>query len=1545
MWTPKYYDGIKAAQRVTRAAPKDALAPFDLDTLGADSLSRRIKLWLTELLLPPVLFLFREFWPVARIGRFVVVTRYRDVCDVLARFDEFEVPFELEMKELAGGDNFVLGMDGEPHDEQSRIIRSVIGETREAADDQRLMRACLTRSDAKLVSDLSARFARALIRTSGGRIDVMKDYITRVATETCVRYFGLTVEDPDAFAEWAMSISSLLFGDPFGDPATRTLALNGSARIRNVIDQSILDNQMSGDTVLGRLVALKGKDATLTNGRIRAIMVGLLTGFIPTNTLGAGKILQELLRRPDAMSEAMRLARSARKLDEANRDNPQFENPHKAALQKILFEALRLNPPLTPGQWRYAKAPARIGNKQVPENSVIMVTTMSALRDRRRPGLDESGEFRNGRDPVFADLAFGGGPHECLGKHLAMAQITEVFVLLFSQTNLGPSKDSWGSRIRWTGPFPRRFDMSFDPETAPSTQAMVTICAPLAVGKDEILSQKAAEIQRQIAELRNPAGDAMRKLLDATGIVHFASLSLIEAGDAKEPAPHLLLELNVDGSREAGIQAIADADAPHGTLHSIFQNTPKGKAGLANILSAYVIELQTHPWGAIGLNFNGTPEFPVADIEMQDELAKFARRALNFYMSFHSGIGNRAMQALRFVRMFMHHPDSYKRVLLEPAQQQELQEMADAARRLEDFLIVPSRRRLAISEWKDCTRKEAFYKFLKSWDYLRLVLPVIAVAVLFGIAIFLATAAGAAMPLGLAGRITLALIGGPAAALILLALLVAGFLALLRYHEIRDIPDDENPNLEDVRRIASVENPRGFAQNHFMAVTALKSGWFRKLTMALSLWGIKQMVLYYFRPGFVLNMGTIHYAKWFRIPGRDKLVFQANYDGSWESYLEDFVMKAHQGQTAAWCNGVGFPRTKFLINEGAEDGDRFKRWVRRQQVLAPFWYSRYSHLTTDQIRTNALIHSGLARASTDTAARAWLDCFGSIPRPDYAIETDEVQSLVFRGQRYLPCATYALLQLPGTRQARVKWLEALEPGGIAPHAGGTLQQTDQYCAITFGDHPYSTDPEFRNMATFVAFSAAGLLKLGLADPTKHDGLGSFPNTFNLGMANRGRSLGDFGDAASTKWRWADTSDIAGDEGDGRKPPAVDAVLLIYADTRDACELALKKHLALLGADALVHAIPVEPPTDGLRYDKEGRAAIKALPDEDAKAEQGTARSKRDADAVSYEHFGFRDGISQPIIRGTQRFSKGAQEHDIVEPGEFILGYRNNQGYYPPTATVRAESDVRGHLPTVLADIPSRFPTFDGENTAARDFGRNGSFLVVRQLAQDVPEFMKFLDQASKTLGDEYGGLAGAVGAPITAQWLAAKMMGRWPDGTPLVDRPGASREENPRKHPQADNNFLFGADDPQGLHCPFGAHIRRANPRDSMQPDDPSQLSITNRHRLLRRGRPYQYKPEGSDKPEKGLLFTCLCADLDRQYEFVQQTWVQSPSFHGLRDEPDPVVASPDPETPRVFTIPTSSGPVRVRDMKSFVTVRAGGYFFLPSRSAIQHLVDINRVE
>jgi len=306
-----------------------------------------------------------------------------------------------------------------------------------------------------------------------------------------------------------------------------------------------------------------------------------------------------------------------------------------------------------------------------------------------------------------------------------------------------------------------------------------------------------------------------------------------------------------------------------------------------------------------------------------------------------------------------------------------------------------------------------------------------------------------------------------------------------------------------------------------------------------------------------------------------------------------------------------------------------------------------------------------------------------------------------------------LIRLPDDTRAQHDWLAELVQDGGSPHHGGPPHDGGSaghdedpehrtQCGITFGDHPFSTDPKLRNLATFVAFSAAGLEKLGLANADKRDGLATFPGTFNLGMANRSRSLGDFGNSASAKWRWADA---ACERQDGPGPAIADAILLIYGKDEKQCNDALSRHAQALGGEQfIIHRIDTQPAADRIIYDPEP-----AIP--------ASAAGAKRREPVEYEHFGFHDGISQPVIRGTQRFSQGVHERDIVEPGEFILGYRNNQGYYPPTATVRAESDPRPRLPTVLADIPSRFPSFEGSNTAVRDFGRNGSFLVVRQLAR------------------------------------------------------------------------------------------------------------------------------------------------------------------------------------------------------------------------------------
>src|SRR5262249_31676611 len=131
--------------------------------------------------------------------------------------------------------------------------------------------------------------------------------------------------------------------------------------------------------------------------------------------------------------------------------------------------------------------------------------------------------------------------------------------------------------------------------------------------------------------------------------------------------------------------------------------------------------------------------------------------------------------------------------------------------------------------------------------------------------------------------------------------------------------------------------------------------------------------------------------------------------------------------------------------------------------------------------------------------------------------------------------------------------------------------------------------------------------------------------------------------------------------------------------------------------------------------------------------------------------------------------------------------------------------------------------------------------------------------------------------------LAAKMIGRWESGAPLVLNEH-SDPDNGVPQPIVENNFQYAEQDPAGFRCPVGAHIRRASPRDALPPDRRVALDSANRHRLLRRGRSYgDYIGEGfaarfvDDGKRRGLHFMCLNADLERQFEFVQQTWLNNP--------------------------------------------------------------------
>jgi Dyp-type peroxidase family len=1490
-WTLKYFDKITAAQASDKDEETSAEGAFDFNDLGPgrlwSPLGRHLWLWGVRV----VFAFFRTCWPNPKFGRLVIVTRDKDVRDVLCKPLSFSVPYGREMLELGGGESiFVLGLEGKKQEDQHELIRRVIHDT-----------------DKKWLIQRSREIADTLLDASEGRIDVMKDLITRVAAETCVEYFGLSVDDPDAFAEWSMAISALLFADPFGKVETHRLGVAGAARVRSVIDAAltrIKANRLSGNppqpieglgtTILERLV-----DTRTSDSEIRAIMVGMITGFIPTTTLAAGNIVEELMRTRDGLNKAIAAAKGARD-DEAARER----------LRSLLFEAARLNPALNPGQWRYACQEDTAGTgwraRRIPQGSILLVATASAMRDR---------------DPPSYELVFGSGVHACLGRALAMAQITEIFAALFAREEVRVSRRKPGSIFRASifrvGVFPRRLDMQFNPASGHRTQGMVTVLAPLGADADLDAWRKkiaplgdpikrddaAVKLDDPVAEAGDPDTPALSELQTAlmkTGVIHFASLNVIDLGEPGAPDPYLLLELNGDGDNKSLIGAVAQhAEA---TLLPLFGSAAMGDKipgaaregqSLGKLLEASALNLRARPWGTTGLCFYGLPGQSATSIERQTDLVKFCRDAIDFFVSFHAGAGSRAAIVLQFVRRLIRNDSGLQKMAAGNPK------MADLLRRGLEFredLVIPSRQEPETIAWTEPpSRINAILSSPTLWPvYAWLAVTALIVSILcfywFGFSPSFAWADCVMTT----GRCLIALVAGCIGTVSLVAVIVGGFAARLKLADKRDRPEDFEPDLAKVREISKRENSSGFAQNHFLSVSPLKPGAFRKFTLGIALWGIELLVTRGFRPGFILNMGTIHFARWFRPPGSERLVFLSNYDGSWESYLEDFVTKAHYGQSAAWSNAIGFPRTQWLVQGGAEDGDRFKRWVRRQQQPTQFWFNRFPRLTAEQMRNNAVICWELARASTDSQARAWLSYFGSMPKTDAEVETEEAQAIMFRGFKRLPFMKFVAIRLPDDCSACTEWLGSLVSGSIF---GPNL------LAITFGDRPLSGDEE--RSATCIAFTASGLSHLGLPQADQENTLATFPTVFNLGMSSRQRILGDGGKSAPSEWRWSD----AGEQN------VVHAVLLLYAKTKDACDTLFKEHCAKLRkadsplGDCSVFELDTQPTPKG----------------------------------IDYEHFGFRDGISQPVIRGTQRVARGVQPRDIVEPGELLLGYKSNQGYYPPTPVVPREYDTKNRLGSVPVSAKSRFSAFQDLRPQVRDFGRNGSFLAIRQFEQHVDAFDAYGERCAKELQDNVMGLADFVGGAITRDWVQAKMMGRWHDGTPLIDRPIAKTEDAKKAEccnaddEEPDNDLDFGVDDPQGLFCPFGAHIRRVNPRGSLAPGDHSELTITNRHRILRRGRAYQ---RGN---EKGLLFIGLCADLERQFEFIQQSWLGAPGFAGLTNEPDPIVAVKPACSPTRFTIPTSAGALSLPGDENFVTVHGGGYFFLPSRSALMFLADLNQ--
>jgi deferrochelatase/peroxidase EfeB len=436
----------------------------------------------------------------------------------------------------------------------------------------------------------------------------------------------------------------------------------------------------------------------------------------------------------------------------------------------------------------------------------------------------------------------------------------------------------------------------------------------------------------------------------------------------------------------------------------------------------------------------------------------------------------------------------------------------------------------------------------------------------------------------------------------------------------------------------------------------------------------------------------------------------------------------------------------------------------------------------------------------------------------------------------------------------------------------------------------------------VAFTREGLEALAVPAAI----IRGFSAEFVSGLASeesRSRRLGDVGASAPSDWQWG---------GPGRVPHVL---VLLYAEPGR-----------------------LESWTRTVTRDPWG-AAFQVLP------------SPPPAPLDDVEPFGFVDGISQPVLDWARRRTVDGRDlleyGNILSLGEVLLGYPNEYGKYTDRPLIDRHDALGAGLPPA-EDVPVRW-----------DLGRNGSYLVVRQLRQDVRGFWQFLHR--QTNGDQRA-----------RRVLAEAMVGRTITGEPLValaTHPIAGVDAQVPDEVRY-NQFTFDSDR-FGTRCPLGAHIRRANPRNADLPGGPAGfirrlvrtlgfgrqsiredvLASTRFHRILRRGREYglplsaeeALRAGGPNDGERGLYFIGLNANIARQFEFVQSAWMMGTKFDGLTEESDPLVGArePIPGCPVTNTFSLAQpGGVRRRltGLPQFVTVRGGAYFFLPGLRALRYL-------
>ncbi|MDA4845434.1 hypothetical protein [Hoeflea poritis] len=430
----------------------------------------------------------------------------------------------------------------------------------------------------------------------------------------------------------------------------------------------------------------------------------------------------------------------------------------------------------------------------------------------------------------------------------------------------------------------------------------------------------------------------------------------------------------------------------------------------------------------------------------------------------------------------------------------------------------------------------------------------------------------------------------------------------------------------------------------------------------------------------------------------------------------------------------------------------------------------------------------------------------------------------------------------------------------------------------------------------IAFTFPGLEKLNIDANT----LRSFPDVFKEGMAARAKRLGDTGASAPENWDGElglknvhgyftggfQVGDVIGggkwDMGPEESWEALRRDIDDFNHRNGERGKALRTMLGGLFRFLGMEIVHIELGQDPYSVEN-GRAVTSGY---------------------RKEHFGFRDGISQPFVdmKLGKPMPGGATPGPNgtwapVAPGEIYLGFPDEDGNY------------------------ARQPA----NKVLRD---GATFVVFRKLEQDVAGFRDFLEKQRP-------------GDAQAQTKLAAQFMGRWHNGTPLVLQPDSPRPLGPESDRKI-NDFLFVRDDPNGDRCPLGSHVRRTNPRDIGGRND------VRRHRILRRGIGYggPLMADGSrgDGKKRGLLFIAANARLDLQFEVIQADWMNGGEFLGQAGlDRCPVAGTNSGGLEDRFH--ESGAAVPITHIPSFVTTRGGDYFFAPSKEAIAGMASRDRFE